>query len=218
MKIGLISDTHIPDRLSLLPENVIKAFEGVDLILHAGDVTDYEVIEKLEKIAPVLAVEGNMDRRFGRVDLPKSRIIKAENQKIGILHGDRLLRGDMEQLAYNAMEMGVNILISGHTHIPHAEKIKDIILINPGSPTVPRSGERTVATLEINSDKVEIEFVKVWKNSFEKKTIKTLNFKKKSKIKQYKKNIINLSIKNHLNKEPYYGKQMGNGEKERSLL
>lgn len=163
MKIGLISDTHIPDRLSLLPENVIKAFEGVDLILHAGDVTDYEVIEKLEKIAPVLAVEGNMDRRFGRVDLPKSRIIKAENQKIGILHGDRLLRGDMEQLAYNAMEMGVNILISGHTHIPHAEKIKDIILINPGSPTVSRASEKTVAILEINSEKVEIEFVKVWK-------------------------------------------------------
>ena len=102
-----------------------------------------------------------MDRRFGRVDLPKSRIIKAENQKIGILHGDGRVRGDMEQLAYKAMEMGVNILISGHTHIPHAEKIKDIILINPGSPTVPRSGERTVATLEINSEKVEIEFVKV---------------------------------------------------------
>ena len=68
MKIGLISDTHIPDRLSLLPENVIKAFEGVDLILHAGDVTDYEVIEKLEKIAPVLAVEGNMDRRYGKLE------------------------------------------------------------------------------------------------------------------------------------------------------
>ena len=161
MKIGLISDTHIPDRLSCFPENVMKAFEDVDLILHAGDVTDSTVIEKLEEIAPVLAVEGNMDRRFARVDLPKSRIIKVENQKIGILHGDGLVRGDMEQLAYKAMEMGVDILISGHSHIPHGEKIKDVILINPGSPTVPRTNERTVAILEINSEKVEIEFIKV---------------------------------------------------------
>lgn len=161
MKIGLISDTHIPDRLTIFPENVMKAFEDVDLILHAGDVTDSAVIGKLEEIAPVLAVEGNMDRRFGVLDLPKSRIIKVENQKIGILHGDRLVRGNMEQLAYKALEMEVNILISGHSHIPHAQKIKDVILINPGSPTVPRGSERTVAVLEIKGEKIEIEFIKV---------------------------------------------------------
>ena len=73
------------------------------------------------------------------------------------------MRGDMDQLAYKALEMEVNILISGHSHIPHAKKTKDIILINPGSPTVPRASEKTVAILEINSEKVEIEFVKVWK-------------------------------------------------------
>ena len=161
MKIGLISDTHIPDRLSIFPENVMKAFEDVDLILHAGDVTDRGVIEKLEETAPVLAVEGNMDRRFGRLDLPKSRIIKLENRKIGILHGDGLIRGDLEQLAYKALEMEVDILISGHSHIPHAERIKDVILINPGSPTVPRAADRMVAILEIGNGKVEIEFIKV---------------------------------------------------------
>jgi len=56
MLIGLISDTHIPDRARELPEKVIEAFENVELIIHAGDLTSPKVIEELENIAPVMAV------------------------------------------------------------------------------------------------------------------------------------------------------------------
>ena len=49
MLIGLISDTHIPDRARIIPQNVIDAFEGVDLIIHAGDLTSLRIIEELEK-------------------------------------------------------------------------------------------------------------------------------------------------------------------------
>ena len=69
MLIGLISDTHIPDRAKVLPQKVIEAFNDVELILHAGDLTSPRVIEELEDIAPVMAVQGNMDRANG-IDLP----------------------------------------------------------------------------------------------------------------------------------------------------
>ena len=60
MLIGLISDTHIPDRAKELPQNVLDAFNDVDMIIHAGDLTSLDVIEKLEETAPVMAVQGNM--------------------------------------------------------------------------------------------------------------------------------------------------------------
>ena len=86
MLIGLISDTHIPDRRIKLPQKVLETFEGVDLIIHAGDITSKSVIEELETVAPVVAVEGNMDRVHGDIDLPVSRIIEVEGHKIGIMH------------------------------------------------------------------------------------------------------------------------------------
>ena len=87
MLIGLISDTHIPDRAKEIPQKVFESFDNVDLIIHAGDLTSPKVIEDLEKIAPVMAVQGNMDRANG-IDLPKAKIIEAEGLKIGVVHGE----------------------------------------------------------------------------------------------------------------------------------
>ena len=160
MLIGLISDTHIPDRRMKLPQKVMETFENVDLILHAGDVTSKSVIEELETIAPVIAVEGNMDRVAGDVDLPVSKVIEVEGHKIGIIHGEVYPRGDTQHLYYSALELGADILVSGHSHIAQLEKIKEIILVNPGSPTNPRLSDPSVALMEINGDKIEVEFVK----------------------------------------------------------
>lgn len=160
MLIGLISDTHIPDRRIKLPQPVFDAFEDVDLIIHAGDITSQSVLDDLEKIAPVHAVEGNMDRVVGELELPVSKIIEAEGHKIGIVHGEVYPRGDTQQLYYTALELGVDILVSGHSHIAQLEKIKDVILVNPGSPTNPRLSDPSVALLEINKSKIEIEFIK----------------------------------------------------------
>lgn len=81
MLIGLISDTHIPDRAKEIPQKVIDAFKDVDLILHAGDLTSMKVIEELEKIAPTIVIQGNMDRING-IDLPKTKVITAEDLKL----------------------------------------------------------------------------------------------------------------------------------------
>ena len=160
MLIGLISDTHIPDRAKILPQKVIEAFSDVELILHAGDLTSPRVIEELEELAPVMAVQGNMDRANG-IDLPKAKVIEAEGLKIGIIHGEVYPRADSDQLVYLAQELGVDILVSGHSHQPKIEQKNGILLLNPGSPIVPRLADRTVMLLEIDNKEVDVEIVKI---------------------------------------------------------
>ena len=160
MLIGLISDIHIPDRMKELPEKVFEAFKDVEMILHAGDVTSQEVIEKLEEIAPVTAIQGNTDRIVG-LDLPKTAVVEAEELKIGVIHGEVYPRADTQQLHYLAKQLDVDILVSGHSHQPKVEKVEDVLLINPGSPTVPRLADRTIMILEINKKEVDVELVKV---------------------------------------------------------
>ncbi len=172
MLIGLISDTHIPNKNVKLPESVKDAFKDVELILHAGDLTSESVIEELEEIAPTIAVQGNRDR-FHNVDLPPAQVIdidlvkRGKVLKIGLIHGEVNPRGDTQQLYYTALELGVDILVSGHSHVPQLETIKNVILVNPGSPTSPRLSDPSVALLEINTDTeeeteedIKIEFIK----------------------------------------------------------
>lgn len=160
MLIGLISDTHIPDRARVLPQNVLDAFSDVDLILHAGDLTSPRVLDELEQLAPVMAVQGNMDRVNG-IDLPKAKVIEVENLKIGVIHGEVYPRADSDQLVYLAKELEVDILISGHSHQPKIEQKEGILLLNPGSPIVPRLADRTVMLLEINDSEVDVEIIKI---------------------------------------------------------
>ena len=160
MLIGLISDTHIPDRARQIPEKVLESFENVDLIIHAGDLTTCAVIDELEKIAPVVAIQGNMDRVAG-LDLPKAQVIEAEGMKIGVAHGEVYPRADTQQLLYLAKELDANILVTGHSHQPKIEQVEDVLLLNPGSPIVPRLADRTVMLLEINNKNVDVEIIKI---------------------------------------------------------
>ena len=155
MLIGLISDTHIPDRARELPKNVISSFENVDLILHAGDLTSTKVIDELEKIAPTIAIKGNMDRAAG-IMLPNAKVIEAEGLKIGIAHGEVYPRADTQQLLYLAKQLDADILVTGHSHQPKIEQIDGVLLLNPGSPVVPRLADRTVMLLEINNKEVDV--------------------------------------------------------------
>ena len=160
MLIGLISDTHIPDRAKEIPEKVITTFKDVDLILHAGDLTSTQVIDELEKIAPTIAIQGNMDRVAG-IKLPNAKVIEVEGLKIGLIHGEVYPREDTQQLLYLAKQLNANILVSGHSHQPKIEQIEDILLLNPGSPVVPRLADRTVMLLKINNNDVDVEVVKI---------------------------------------------------------
>ncbi len=158
MLIGIISDTHIPQRSQSIPEKVFEVFEDVDLILHCGDIEVISVIEELEKIAPVVAVHGNCDPYIG---FNTHEIIEVEDVKIGLTHGVVYPKGDTQQLYYLARELDVDILISGHTHRPMIKEEGEILLLNPGSPTQPRLSEPSVMLLDINGKEVNAEVVKI---------------------------------------------------------
>ncbi|ENN96056.1 phosphodiesterase [Methanocaldococcus villosus KIN24-T80] len=157
MIIGVISDTHIYDRALELPKTVFDEFSNVDLIIHCGDITDPEVLKCLNDIAKVIAVKGNMDY----LDLPRKEILTIDKYKIGVIHGDIIYpRGDKLKLRLLAKEMGVNILISGHTHWPFIDHYNDTLLLNPGSPTVPRCSFKSIMKLSLE-DKVEAKIIPV---------------------------------------------------------
>lgn len=150
MKIGVVSDTHIPERASEIPPQLFTTFKGVDLIIHAGDLVSLDAIEQLKKIAPVKAVHGNMDTQEVRRVLPEKEIITVGKFKIGIVHGD----GPPEQLmgwVKKAFPEKLDAIIFGHAHRPLCEKQGGVLFFNPGSATdTIFAPYRSCGILEIN--------------------------------------------------------------------
>lgn len=155
--LGIISDTHIGDRLDEIPNKVYEHFSDVDLIIHCGDITSESVLDDLKKISKTLAVKGNGDY----LDLPRERVINIGGFNVGIIHGDIIEpRGDLLKMKYYAMEKNLDVLISGHTHVPLIKEItindnKKILLLNPGSPTVPRDSIKTIMKVKIKDNSIE---------------------------------------------------------------
>lgn len=134
MRIGVLSDTHIPKAALDLPESVYNDFVNVDLILHAGDLVEMDVIRRLEKLAPTKAVYGNMDTKEVRDALPAKEIIKIGNIKIGLIHGSGPPNGLVKSIK-TEFNSGIDIIIFGHSHSPFNEKIGKTLFFNPGTPT-----------------------------------------------------------------------------------
>lgn len=157
----MISDTHIPVRAREIPHRVFEVFEDVDFIVHAGDLVDISVIDKLERLAPVLAVYGNMDGPKIRGKLPKMDSAKALNQKIGVMHNPGTLFG-MKKMREIAQENNFDVLVYGHTHNPRIKWEGNTLFINPGSPTNPLPPfitQPSVALLKITKDKITPQIV-----------------------------------------------------------
>ncbi len=134
MKIGVISDTHLPDSGSELPEKLIKELKKVDLIVHAGDLTEIKYYEQLISVNEVKAVAGNMDSFELQNKLNKKISFTVNGKKISIIHGHQFRGKNMLQgLNYSFPES--DLIIFGHTHRPFNEKLGGKIFFNPGSPT-----------------------------------------------------------------------------------
>ena len=119
--IGVISDTH-----GLVRPEVLKAFQGVDLIVHAGDVGGPGVLEALRAVAPVVAVRGNVDRGEWAQDLKDSEVVEAGEPRLYILH-------NLLELNLHPTAAGFDAVISGHSHSPSTENIQGVLFLNPGS-------------------------------------------------------------------------------------
>lgn len=128
--IGIISDTHIP-HFKRLPDAVWQHFAGVELIIHAGDLSILPVIRELETIAPVVAVQGNIEADEVRQKLPIKREIVVGHCRIGIVH----ILGEAHNRAKVARQEFPNArcVVFGHSHIPCNEEVNGQLLFNPGS-------------------------------------------------------------------------------------
>ena len=179
MKIGVISDTHIPSMGKEPPPQIIKAFEGVDLILHAGDVYIEDCIKWLERIAPVEATTSwasSTREAAPRVNHPI--VVEAGGHSIGLVHQlfldrlpDDILPGAIEkrlppgESIPNDLEQifgkPVDIVVFGYTHVPMVETHQGILMINPGSPTMVGQVMKTgsVAILEFKPEGPEAHIV-----------------------------------------------------------
>lgn len=141
MRIGVVSDTHMPGKAKNLPRTLIEGLQGVDLILHAGDWLTLDVARDLAEIAPVDGVAGNNDgfdiiNKFGR-----KKVLELNGRRIGVVHGDSMNRGT-EAAAWEAFQdQQVDVIIFGHSHIPLMKEKEGVLLFNPGSATDKRRQE-----------------------------------------------------------------------------
>ena len=153
MKIGVISDTHIPINCENIPDKIREHFSGVDMIIHAGDLTELCVLDQLAKITPkVEAVCGNMDSPQTQDKLPQKKILNVGKFKIGLTHGWGSGKDLIEQIAFEFKN--VDVIIFGHSHKPVNEKRNGVLFFNPGSATdMVFAKEKTIGILEI-TDKI----------------------------------------------------------------
>jgi putative phosphoesterase len=140
LRIGIISDTH-----GLLRPEVEAPLAGVALILHAGDIGSANVIAGLQRIAPVMAIRGNVDTGHWAEIYPETRMITLGGRCIHVLH-------DIKTLKLDPVSSGVDVIVCGHSHRPRIETIGGVFHLNPGSAGPRRfSLPITVATLDLTT-------------------------------------------------------------------
>lgn len=135
--VGVLSDTHLPKRGRELPPVLLRSLENVDLILHAGDFTALSVLQRLQSIAPVKAVYGNVDNDEIVVLLAELEQFILEGLSIGLIHGFGS-KGSTKSRALEAFPLA-QCIVYGHSHIPGLEIKGNKLLFNPGSPTDKRA-------------------------------------------------------------------------------
>jgi len=160
--IGLISDTHVPERARCIPKEILQIFENVDYIIHAGDLVELSVIDELEQIAPVLAVHGNMDSPEVREILPRLNSLKLFDWKIGVAHDPGMLH-NIGKLKEVISQNRFNVFVNGHTHRSSIKWEDKTLYINPGSPINPDTpfNKPTVALLKVTKETIIPEIVQI---------------------------------------------------------
>ncbi len=121
MRLGIVSDTH-----GLFRPEVASALDGVDHILHLGDVGKISILRELEKIAPVTAIRGNVDRDGPCAELPETDVVMLEGHYVYLLHDLQTLHLDPAAATFAAV-------FYGHTHVPKVFRKKGVLYFNPGS-------------------------------------------------------------------------------------
>jgi len=134
MRIGVLSDTHMPYRARVLPDELFAAFADVELILHAGDLNTLDMLDPLRALAPVEAVVGNTDPWEVAHRLPEQRLLDCAGVSIGLVHGHVGPGRDTAEKARRTFPTA-RVIVFGHSHRPVVVEVDGQLLLNPGSPT-----------------------------------------------------------------------------------
>lgn len=149
-QIGVISDTH-----GLLRPESIEALKGSNLIIHAGDVGELEILEALKQIAPVIAIRGNADCEPWSESLPLSHTVEVGQKRLFVIH-------DLFNLDLDPVDAGFDCVIFGHSHLPSIEMRNGILFLNPGS-----AGQRrfnlpvSVAIIEVQENTLKPRLIEL---------------------------------------------------------
>ncbi|MFC1834393.1 metallophosphoesterase family protein [Thermodesulfobacteriota bacterium] len=155
MKIGALSDTHLRSPEPVLDHILDEIFVDADLILHAGDIVSYRVLQRLEE-SGVVAVCGNMDDYEVAGDIPQLRVLEAAGKRIGLIHGWGSKHGLEHRLINRFENPKPDLIVYGHTHIPFWGKVDGMVMFNPGSADIMGFGRAgTVGVIEISGEEVE---------------------------------------------------------------
>ncbi len=164
MRIGLISDTHVPDAVDRIPPEVSRAFQGVELILHAGDIYIASVLDELEKVAPVLAARGDDDYALRDPRVSEIQRITVEGVSIYVIHSSQYWARDLiVRPGEHELDAAPGIVVFGHTHRDHLQRVERSLLVNPGSATLPQYQMRlgTVALLDVDQGEAKARIVEL---------------------------------------------------------
>jgi putative phosphoesterase len=149
-RIGLISDTH-----GLLRPAALRTLQGVEAIVHAGDIGETAILTTLRTIAPVTAVRGNVDTGRWAQGLPRIALLDLDPGRLCVLH-------DLRALAALPDLTGVTVVVSGHSHQPAREERNGVLFVNPGSAGPRRfTAPVCLALLHVRGAAVEVEFVRL---------------------------------------------------------
>ncbi|MFU7517191.1 metallophosphoesterase family protein [Clostridium sp. HCS.1] len=148
MKVGIISDTH-----DLLREEVIDNLNQCDLIIHAGDICNNDILERLSRITRTIAVKGNNEKGELEGILKEEEFIEVEGKRIYIVHEKNNINANLEE---------VDIIIYGHSHKYNLEIKDNILYVNPGSCGKRRfSLPLTMAIMNIDNEKIDIKKINI---------------------------------------------------------
>lgn len=145
MLIGVVSDTHCINKYIQLSVEKIK---NVDILIHLGD--NSSDIEQFKKVfnGEIYVVDGNCDYRG---EYPKELIIDVNGKKIFLTHGDLYgVKSGLNNIFYKGKELGADIVLYGHSHIECIERVEDILIMNPGSTSIPKGKGHSIGFIEID--------------------------------------------------------------------
>lgn len=165
MKIGVLSDTHVPAAAPQLAPHVLELLNGVDMILHVGDICELSLLQQLEPLAQTFAVYGEQDSPQVKKFLQEKQRLEFAGRSVGLIHGNQAWEGDwFSQIAYRFSSArraralrayvlrelpDVDVIVFGHSHEPYVKMHGSVLLFNPGSVDPPLGKPGSLGMLEI---------------------------------------------------------------------